>query len=58
MKDRKDREIEYLRGLLSLMSPAVCENLHHGEKDRHRYDEACPVETKFQEYLCGKKVSE
>lgn len=44
----RDAEVEALRGLLGLVSPFLCRNLHHGPTDRHLEVETCPVEEKFR----------
>ena len=41
--DKLKAENKRLREALSLRGPTCCEHLHHNKKDRHKWDESCPV---------------
>ena len=40
-----------IRNLLAINSLPLCENLHHSKKDRHEYDEDCPVMKRANAYI-------
>ena len=40
-----------IRNLLAINSWPLCENLHHSKKDRHEYDEDCPVMKRANAYI-------
>ena len=40
-----------IRNLLAITSWPLCENLHHSKKDRHEYDEDCPVVKRASAYI-------
>lgn len=41
---QRNKDLEWV---LSVVSGLHCSRLHHAAKDRHEYDESCPVEDRI-----------
>jgi hypothetical protein len=47
MTDKEAMKLAF-EALVSINSEFVCNSAHHGKKDRHEFDEECPIDMRYR----------